>query len=277
MIKKKSITRYTRQIFAIVEKDISIELRIKYNLIGRLVNPTIQLFLYFFLLGVIFNFNTDFKLGYWDSTNFVLFLLLAYSINFSRSIINKYNISFGRDKYWKTLSAIMVAPVHRFTLLLGTLAAEMIMISVPLIIILVIAYILFPISLFYLFLTLLILFGMFLTFASIGLIIGAFRISHEQYVNIIMYILRFVFLFSCIFYPIYIFPEFIQVIVLINPFYYYFDLLRLTWYMGINYEAASSLITIQHIIIFILITTISPIFSLYLFEKIYKKYGITGY
>ena len=158
MIKKKSIIRYFRQIFAIVEKDIYLELRIKGNLISRVVNPTIQLFIYFFLFGVIFNFRTDFKLGYWDTRNYILFLLLAYSINFSRSIITKYDISFRRDKYWKTLSAVMVAPVNKFTLLLGVLVAEMIMISVPVIIIFIIAYILFPISLLYLFLTLLILF-----------------------------------------------------------------------------------------------------------------------
>ena len=277
MIKKKSIRRYVRQIFAIVEKDISLELRIKTNLISRIVNPAIQLFLYLFLFGIIFNVRTDYKLGYWDNNNYILFLLLAYTVNFSRGIMNKYNLSFRRDKYWKTLSAIMVAPVNKFTLLLGELAAEMIMMSVPIIIILVIAYILFPISLLYLFLTLLILFAIFLTFASIGLIIGVLRISREQYVSYITFILRFVFLFGCIFYPINIFPEFIQIFVLLNPFYYFFDLLRLTWYLGINYDVANSLITIQHIIIVLLITAISPIISIYLFDKVYKKYGITGY
>lgn len=277
-MKRNSIKRSIRQILAITEKEISLQLRVKANFFSRIFEPVLQLVIFFFLFGFIFTVGSSGStIGYWNRNNFVLFLILAFCIQFSKSIISKYRITLMVEKYWKTLSAIMIAPVNRFTLLVGTLISELAVISIPLCVLLIIAWIFYPISFFYIFLSLIILFSIFITFSSIGLIIGVLGMSHEEYIPYLQIILRFAFLLSCTNYPKEIFPGIIQDIVLLNPFYYMFDLLRLTWYLGINYEVAISHITPLHIIITMSVSIISPIISLYLFDKIYKKYGITGY
>ena len=113
--------------------------------------------------------------------------------------------------------------------------------------------------------------------ASIGLIIAGFGISHEEQVQLIMFILKFVFLFSCINYPKEIFPEIIQFIVVMNPFYYLIDLLRIVWYMGVDYDTAIRLLSPIHIIIILTLVILSPVISISLFNRVYKKYGIRGY
>jgi lipopolysaccharide transport system permease protein len=277
MFKKESIKRSIRQILAIVEKEIHLELRVKTHFAVRYISPLIQLFLTLFIFGLIFSIQENFKLGYWNEYNYILFLLLAYCIGSINSLISKFQSFFNGEKYWKTLSALMVAPVHRFTLLIGIIIFEFIMMSIPLFTFLIITYILYPISIFYVLLVSIIFFSIFLTFGSIGLVIGVFLISHEGYVPVSLLSIRIIFLFSCITYPIYVFPEIFHYFILINPFYYMFDLLRLTWYLGLDFNYAISYITPLHIIYTIALTIILLSSSLYLFERIYKKYGITGY
>ncbi len=277
MKKWKSIKRYIRQISAIIEKDLALNLRVKINFFTKLLNPMIQLLVLVFIFGIIFNIKEGFSMGYWNAANYILFLLIAYSLQFSKSILGKYDSLFTSEKYWKTLSAIMVAPINRFTLLTGVLISEFILTSIPFFILITIAYILFPIPLLFLFLTLLIFLSIYIIFAGMGLIVGVFQISNEKLIHISQLALRFIFLFSCTNYPKEIFPEIIQDIVVLNPFYYLFDLLRLTWYLGINYDDAISYITPTHIIMLLVLTIISPVISIYFFDRVYKKYGITGY
>ena len=277
MLTRRALKRYIRQIYAITEKEILLLLRVKVNFFTSLINPVVQLLVLIFIFGLIFNIREGYNIGYWNSSNFILFLLIAFCIQFSKSIIGKYDNLFATEKYWKTLSANMIAPVHRFTLLTGILISDFIIHSIPLVILFIIAYILFPIPIFFLLLTLLVFFSIYLIFASIGLIIGVFRISNEKYVYYAKFLLQFVFLLSCTNYPKEIFPEFIQSIIILNPFYYIFELLRLTWYLGIDYEVAISYISFTHIIIILVLTIFSPFFSVYLFNRIYHKYGITGY
>ncbi|MFX0186836.1 MAG: ABC transporter permease [Candidatus Hodarchaeota archaeon] len=277
MFSKESIKRYFRQILAFIEKNLYLQLRIRTEFFNRFLNPIFNFFVFLIIFGTIFNIKKGYSLGYWNSSNYILFLLIAYFIQFSKPLIPRYQNLFTQEKYWKTLSAIMVAPVNRFILLFGVLISELIVIMIPVSILLIIAYILYPISLINLFLILLILFAIYLIFGSIGLIIGVFAISNEEYITYMNLFLKATFLFSCTNYPKEIFPEIVQYIILLNPIYYIFDLLRLIWYLGISYDAAIKLITPLHIIMILLMTILAPVISLYLFNRIYKKYGITGY
>ena len=125
--------------------------------------------------------------------------------------------------------------------------------------------------------TLLVFFSILLVFGAIGLLIGAFQISQEGSVSYLQIALRILFLFSCIKYPKELFPKVFQNLILLNPLYYLFDLLRLVWYLGIDYEQAVSIITPIHIVSTILLVILAPLISLYIFEKVYERYGITGY
>ena len=277
MLSKNSIKRYNRQILAMVEKEFFLQSRIKSNFIFRFLNPVIELLLLIFVFGIIFNIKEDFSLGYWNVNNYILFLILAFSIQFSKSVMSKYYELFMYEKYWKTISAIMVAPVHRFTLLISVLISELVMNFIPLFFLFMIAIILFPIPFINILLVFLVFFCIFFIFSSIGLIIGVFTISHEELVPYIQILLRFIFLFSCTNYPKEIFPDIIQDIVVLNPFYYIFDLLRISWYLGVDYETAIRLVTPTHIIVISVFTIITPMISIYLFNRIYKKRGISGY
>jgi ABC-type polysaccharide/polyol phosphate export permease len=277
MPKKGFLKRNTRQIFAIVEKEISLKLRYKSGLLIRIINPLIQLLILLFLFGLIFRLQQDLSIGYWNGRNYVLFILIAFCIQFSTPISLRYSTSFLTEKYWKTLSATMIAPINRFSLLIGILVSEVLIISTGVILLLSMACIIFPISIIHFTLFMLSFMSALLLLGSIGLIIGVYAMGNENFANYYTFFLRFVFLFSCINYPKEIFPEFIQIIIVLNPLYYYFDFLRLLWYSGLSPDIAMFYITPLHIFIFISLTIAFPIFSIYLFERIYKKYGIVGY
>ena len=88
--------------------------------------------------------------------------------------------------------------------------------------------------------------------------------------------ISFISILSCLFYPIDIFPENIRFIILLNPLYYYFDLIRLTWWVGID-ESVSSYITMNHILVVSIFTIITPLIASVYFDRIISKYGIRGY
>lgn len=278
MLNWKAIKRYSRQIFALIEKHLFLELRIRGKVVTRFLNPIIQLIVLVFLFRKFFFSNEgNYNIGYWNSTNFLLFLLIAFSINYSKSILFSYKNLFMAEKYWKTLSAVMVAPINRFTLLFGHLVAEFVLNSLPIIIIFIIALILFPIPLFFVFLVLLVFFSIIIVFGAIGLFIGVLSISNEALVHYLAIAMNILIIVSCVSYPKEIFPGIIQSVIKINPFFYLFDLLRLVWYVGMDSQAASGHITLIHIINILVLTILTPIISVYLFNRIYKKYGIVGY
>ena len=277
MLHKGLLRRNARQIYAIVEKEINLQLRFKSQFLFILINPLIQLVVYFFLFGAIFNIQQGIAIGYWNSSNYLLFLLIAMSISYSQPIIQKYTQLFATEKYWKTLSAIMIAPVNRISLLVGILISQILLSSIGVIFLLTLAFILFPITIFELIFFIFTYLCILLIFGSIGLILGAFAISNENFQNYYFLVIRFLFLLSCINYPKELFPEIIQFFITLNPLYYLFDFLRLIWYSGLSPTTAFLYISPIHIITFILVTILSPIIAVLLFERIYKKHGITGY
>ncbi|MHA1251694.1 MAG: ABC transporter permease [Candidatus Helarchaeota archaeon] len=274
---KRNFKKILQQILAIFEKEFYLKLRYKATIIVQIINPLIQLMIFIFLFKTIFNLKKDYSLGYWNINNYILFVLIAFCLQIFKTITERYYQIFIIEKYWKTLSATLIAPVNKFSLLMGILISTVLINSPTFILLIIVMLILFPINLFYFLLFLFILSCIIITFASIGLLIGVFGISNETFGNYFYIILRFIFLFSCINYPKEIFPEFIQFFILLNPIFYSIDLLRLIWYLGLDPNSAIIFITPLHIIIFIIFTISLPIISIIFFNKIYKKYGITGY
>ena len=275
--KKISFKKITRQTLAIVEKELYLRFRYKSTIVSQILNPLIQILILIFLFGIVFNIQAGYSLGYWNANNYVLFILIAFCLQIFRPITEKYFQLFVVEKYWKTLSATLIAPINKFSLLLGQLISWVVLNSVGFIVVFVIALILFPINIFYFLLFLLAFICIWISFASIGLLMGVFGISNENFGNYFSVILRFIFLFTCINYPKEVFPQIFQSFVLLNPLYYIVDLLRLIWYYGLNPTIAMTFITPIHIITFIISTILLPIASIAFFEYVYKRYGITGY
>jgi len=277
MVSKKSLRTNIKQISALVERNIYLELRFKLSLFTRYFAPFVQILMPLIIFNVIFIIREDYQFGYWTGLNFILFLFIAFCVQFLRKIVIDFQLLFNREKYWKTLQALMVAPVNRYVLLFGILISELILVSIPFIFFFIIAYILFPINIFYLFLVLLGFFSLAIIFGSIGLIMGILIITKEGIYSVFNLGLTLLFWLSCISYPLQIFPEIIQSIILLNPIYYFIDIIRIFWLMGFDYNLAITFLTPTHIIVVIGGTIILPIFSVYLFNTFYNKFGISGY
>jgi len=277
MVSKKSLKTNIKQISALVERNIYLELRFKLALFTRYSAPFIQILMPLIIFNVVFMIREDYEFGYWTSLNFILFLFIAFCVQFLRKIVFNFQQLFNLEKYWKTLQALMVAPVNRYVLLFGFLLSELILISIPFVFFFLIAYILFPINIFYLFLVLFGFFSLAIIFGCIGLIMGILIITKEGIYSVFNLGLTFLFWLSCMSYPLQVFPEIIQPIILLNPIYYFIDTIRIFWLMGLDYNLAITFLTPIHIIIVAGGTIILPIFSVYLFNTFYDKFGISGY
>ena len=277
MVSKKSLRINIKQIKALVERNIYLEVRIKTLIFIRYFAPFIQILMPLIIFNVIFTIREDYQFGYWTGLNFILFLFIAFCVQFLRRIVYNFSDLFNREKYWKTLQALMVAPVNRYVLLFGFLIAEIILIIIPFIVFFIIAYILFPISIFYLFLVILSFLSIAILFGCLGLILGMLIITKESIYSLFNLGLTFLFWLSCMSYPLQVFPEIIQPIILLNPIYYYIDTIRIFWLMGLDYNLAITFLTPIHIIIVVGGTIILPIFSVYFFNTFYDKFGISGY
>jgi len=277
MLTRKSIRRNIKQTTALIERNIFFELRFKLVLFTNFLTPFIQILIPLIIFGAIFSISEDYSFGYWLGENYILFILIAFCAQFLRQIIDNFRQLFFREKFWKTLQALLVAPINRYVLLFGILISEMILISIPFIFFLIIAFIIFPISILNLLIVLILFFCLSIFFGSLGLIIAVLVVSKEEIYRLFKLGLSLLIWLSCVSYPLQIFPEIIQNVILLNPLYYFIDLIRIIWLMGIDYNLAISYLSPFHILIVVIFTILLPILSVSLFNIFYKRYGITGY
>lgn len=273
MLKSKNIKDNFSQIFALTEKNIKLRLRYKFGLILSYITHIISIFTPLIIMGNLFDLKSN--VGIWTSNNFILYQFIAYDIMLLSGIINIFPGQFRMEKYWKTLPALIIGPFNRFNLLFGIFLSQLVMISLPFILFFILGCIFSPISIITMIFVIIIFFLVALIFSGIGLILGVFAISNENIWNFLQFSLMFVLWFSCITYPFEIFPDFIQIVIVFNPLYYIFDLLRLTWIQDLGFIA---IVAYPLNFVFLLLTAlILPIVGVLLFNLIYKKYGITGY
>jgi len=273
MLNLKAVKDNLSQILALTEKNIKLQTRYKFHIIFAVINPIIALMIPLVLMGTLFRFNSQF--GPWTAQNFIIYQFIAYQILLLRRLNSVFPQEFRTEKYWKTLPALIVGPFNRFNLLFGIFFSHIVMISIPFTMVFIINFIFFPID----FLTILFMLIEYLLIAlimsGVGLMLGIFAISFENLYPVLGFLLNFVFLFSCISFPYQIFPTFIQSIINLNPLYYIFDFLRLTWIENNIFITLST----HQLNLYILLSgaIILPFIGVYVFNVTYKKFGITGY
>jgi len=277
MLTRKSIRRNLTQTAALIERNIFFEMRFKIVLLTSFLDPFIRILMPVIVFGAIFSISGDYSFGYWSGQNYLLFLLIAFCIQFLRRIVENFRQLFLREKFWKTLQALMVAPINQYVLLFGILISEMILLSIPFTVFLIVGLIIFPISILNLLIVLVLFFCLALFFGSLGLIVAVLIVTKEGTYRVVKIGLSFLYWLSCVTYPLQIFPEFVQNVIVLNPLYYFIDLIRIVWLMGIDYNLAISFLSPLHIIVVALFTILLPIFSVVLFNLFYKKFGISGY
>jgi len=268
-----SIKDNLSQIFALTEKNIKLYLRYKFTLIVSYITPLLAIFMPLVILRKFFTYNLEF--GPWNETTFLLYQIIAFNVTLLQRIITEFPEIIRSEKYWKTLSAIIIAPYNRFYLIFGIFFTQMFLIIIPFIVCFIIGCIIYPISFF----TLLFILGIYLSialiFSGIGLILGIFIISIENIWKIFTFGVSFAFVLSCLTYPFEVFPEYFQPIINLNPLYYLFDILRYAWIEN------NVLITLNshpfHFLVLISALIVIPIIGVYIFNLIFKKYGIAGY
>jgi ABC-type polysaccharide/polyol phosphate export permease len=270
------IIRYNiNQIIAVTEKDIKLNLRFKFQLIVNFINPIITILMPLIIFQTLFNFSFNESFGPWNIDNYAVFILSTYNLSLLTTVISGFPNQLRREKFWKTLPALIIAPFNRIDLLLGIFLTNLILISIPFILFLIITLIIYPISILTLVFILFIYLLIALIFSGIGLFLGVFAISKENLWNVLSFLLQLIFWASCIAYPFDLFPEELQNIIMFNPLYYIFTLLRMAWIDN------NILLTIMnyypHIIIILITSILLPIVSILIFNNVYRKYGIVGY
>jgi len=261
------------QILAITEKNLKGALRFKVNLIFSYFYPLINLIIPIIIFDQFFQYNIQFSP--WTEQNFLIFILLAYNISLLSRLYTVFINEFKTEKYWRTLEALIIAPFNRVNLLFGIFLTNLISISIPFTILLIICYIYYPITIITLLFVLLLFFILALVFSGIGLFLGVFAISKENYISILTFGMMLIIWTSCVSFPYQLFPEIIQNVINLNPFYYIFDIIRVAW---INDNILSTLYSHSfNFLILLIFGILIPILGVYLFNIIYKKYGIVGY
>lgn len=227
----------------------------------------------FIILDQWFDFNES--IGPWTSENYTIFIFIGYNIMVMQTMLTYIPKYLIQEKYWKTLPALITAPFNRFYLLFGYIISEFIGILIPFAVFFIIMLIFFPLSIPTLLIIIFMFIGIGIIFSGIGLFLGAFAISNENYLYVLDFGTRFVIWFSCITYPFQLFPIWMQDLINLNPIYYVVDIVRLTWIE--NNLLLTTLSHPIHISVFYTCLIIFPIICVVIFDKTYKKLGITGY
>lgn len=259
--------------YAISEKNIKMQLRFKYSLIVGYITPILSILMPFFIFGKLFENSID--IDPWNAHNAPIFILISYNILLMRRMVVNIPSRLNEEKFWKTITALIVAPFNRFYLLIGYFISEFFIMVFPFVIISVILFIFWPISIMTALIIILMYISIALIFCGISLIVGAFALTNENIWGILRFSISFIFIVSCVSYPFQMYPGIAQEVIKYNPIYYIIDILRLTWIENSIIDT----ITLHpfHFIVYFSSIFIFPIVGVYLFNYIFKKLGIQGY
>jgi ABC-type polysaccharide/polyol phosphate export permease len=264
------IKKISSQIVAITEKELRIRFRWRYNGIQPILLPLLNILMPLITMGFIFSNSPD--VGYWNAQNYGVFIILGFEIGQLKSVMDNIPMIIMREKNTRNLAGLMIAPINHLTMLFGFMVSTLLVSSIPIGIFLVISWFLYPCSAFTLLTILVIFFLLSIIFMASGMILCAFVMAKESLYGVLTLGTYFLFWLSAMNYPLQIFPIILQFFIKLNPFYYFFDLIRLTWIEN------SLIVTITaqwlNVVLLVGFAIGLPFIALYFFEFIFKKYGI---
>ncbi|NVM03624.1 MAG: ABC transporter permease [Candidatus Helarchaeota archaeon] len=210
--------------------------------------------------------------GTFSEGNFIPWLIMGNIIyTFSKHGFDAFELQFLNEKYWNTIQGTLLAPINRFSILIGYVFATLIETSIFFIAITLVSYFIFTTTLIQMLLVYLIGIIVIISSGGIGLIFGAINVSNENFGPIFQFIQFFILFFSCFSVPLEFFPKFLQDLIVLNPYYHATELVRVIYFGLPNYDIFISLL---YIIIFAII---SASLGAVICNRIWKKYGIHGY
>ena len=267
---------YFFQIEALVIKDLKLKSRYKIKFLSSIIVPFTAFIVPLLIFRTLFKAIGNEAFGIWTPENYIIFILSGIFIIILLKLIPAYGKNLLREKYWKTLPGIFLSPVNVYNLLVSKILSELIMFTIPLIIVFVLCFLITKATLITILFVLIIYILAAIFMASIGLAIGSFRMSIEGGYTVFSNLIGFFLIFSCYKFPKEFFPESLQFLTIWNPFYYYWDLIRVMLVFG-----AENVILnpgfFFHFIIVISLSIVGPVLSVMFFNYVYKKYGLVGY
>ena len=267
---------YFSQIRALVIKDLKLKSRYKLKFLSSIITPLTTFIMPLLIFRTLFKTIENKSFGIWTPENYIIFILSGIFIIILMKLIPAYGKNLLREKYWKTIQGIFLSPVNVYNLLVSKLLSELVIFIIPLIIIFILCFIITNATLLTILLVLVIYIMASVFMASIGLSIGSFRMAKEGGYTVFSNLVGFLLIFSCFKYPREFFPESLQFLIIWNPFYYYWDLIRAFLIFG----AVNVILNpcyLYHFILVIILSMIAPVLSVMFFNYIYKKYGLLGY
>ncbi len=261
---------------ALLVKELKLKMRYRFKFIFSIITPLLGFIIPFLIFRKLFQAIGNQSYGIWTPQNYIIFILTGVFVVLIFRFTEIYGKSLMEEKFWKTLQGMFLSPITIPTLLLGKLLSELIILVVPLGLIFLFCFIIAQSSFVSIIFVLLIFLSSCFLMASIGLAIGSFRLSVESSYAIFFTIFKFFLIFSCYKYPKEFFPENLQLFILFNPFFYYWDMIRCILIFGFDYVFLNPTFLV-HFIVILISTIAAPILSIKFFEFIYRKYGIAGY
>ncbi|MHA1251363.1 MAG: ABC transporter permease [Candidatus Helarchaeota archaeon] len=260
-------------LIAFTEKELKKNWRYKYYFLMRIIaDPILSMIPFLLIYSGLFYSETLTSLGDITQSNYLSWLFLGslfHSFAFQGFIA--FENRFLTEKFWMTIEGSLLAPISKYYILFGIIVEISIESSISFLILTIFSYIFYPTNFFNIILIFIILFLTLLGTAGIGLIEGAFIISNEDYRFFFKYLYFILIFFSCYTIPYVIFPSFLQPLVIINPLYHSVSLIRSIWFNTVSFDNIISLINL------LVFTTLSLLFSVMIFNKIWKKFGLKGY
>lgn len=279
--------KFLNDCITICEKEILLALRFKLGFFfDHLVGPIIRIIPFLLIYqGVFFFIGTDYQIGQVSSANFIVYLLIGMLLDVyftvgSTSFTNK----FMSEKYWQTIEAMLLAPINKFTLIIGVGLSDALAILPNFLIFGTISYLILPIGLEKIVVILLLLALFFLLSLSIGLVFGSIALFNEGLVPLTGYIKTGILFLSCFYYPISLIPvvtkyNIFQSIAKLNPIYQGGNILREVWINGAvpQNELIFETFSINPLLYFMFFAIIAAPIAVFVFEKLWKLLGIQGY
>ena len=261
-----------KQIYAIAKKEVKLGLRFKYNFVFETLLSPLRLFVLFVIVYTGFFSSGASNVGNVEKENYLLFLLLGASVySFFSLGFSLFYVKFYNEKYWKTIQALLIAPIDRIDLIMGVGLSEIVKLSLTMPFFFGMAFILSPTHLSSFIVVLVTILLLFLGVLSFSLIQGAFTLSNENFLFLFTYIFWIWGILSCFYYPIEALPDIVKPLVRVNPIYHGLVIVRGVWVDG---YVSNFFVHFLFVLAFAILT---PAVSIPIFNKVIKKYGATGY
>jgi ABC-2 type transport system permease protein len=276
------IKRIVKDGLTIAEKELKLEMRFKvYFFTSSFIGPLLRLIPFILVYYGFFVFSNSSRLaGGISSKNFAVFLLMGTLVDifFTTGYIS-FGTKFMREKFWQTIDGLLIAPINKFSLILGVGICEFVILLPATLFFIAIAVMLMPVGIIRIAIVMFILLLVLLISLSMGLIAGCADLFNENLKPFFDYFRLAVVFFSCFYYPIQFLPKSFWFLTTINPLFHAASIARNVWFYGTIPKLAwlKHIFPVEPMAYLLVFAVVSPIVGIFVFRKLWRWLGIQGY